>query len=42
VVVDGVMKLQLMGPAGGPVQIADGAAPAESKDAPAGKPADKK
>lgn len=48
VVVDGVMKLQMMGPAGGPVQIGDGAAPADSKgDAKgaagkkAGKPGDK-
>lgn len=35
VVVDGVMKLQLMGPAGGPVKIADPAAPADQKGAPA-------
>ena len=34
VVVDGVMKLQIMGPAGGPVQIADGTAPADAKGAP--------
>lgn len=34
VVVDGVMKLQMMGPAGGPVQIGDGAAPADGKGAP--------
>ena len=40
VVVDGVMKLQLMGPAGGPVQIGDGSAPADGKGAPGkgGKP----
>ena len=37
VVVDGVMKLQLMGPAGGPVQISDGTAPPDGKGAP-GKP----
>lgn len=38
VVVDGVMKLQLMGPAGGPVQIGDAAAPAaDGKGAPADK-----
>jgi len=44
VVVDGVMKLQLMGPAGGPVKIADPAAPADQKGAPAqpgAKPAGK-
>src|SRR5688572_13764503 len=41
VVVDGVMKLQLMGPAGGPVQISDGSAPADGKGAPGGKPAGK-
>jgi membrane fusion protein (multidrug efflux system) len=41
VVVDGVMKLQMMGPAGGPVQIADGSAPADGKGAPGGKPAGK-
>ena len=34
VVVDGVMKLQIMGPAGGPVQVADGAAPADAKGTP--------
>jgi membrane fusion protein (multidrug efflux system) len=40
VVVDGVMKLQLMGPAGGPVQISDGKAPPDGKGAPGrgGKP----
>jgi len=40
VVVDGVMKLQLMGPAGGPVQISDGSAPADGKGPPGkgGKP----
>jgi membrane fusion protein (multidrug efflux system) len=39
VVVDGVMKLQLMGPAGGPVQIGDGTAP-DGKGGPAkGAPA---
>jgi membrane fusion protein (multidrug efflux system) len=40
VVVDGVMKLQLMGPAGGPVQIGDPAAAADGKGAPGkgGKP----
>ena len=40
VVVDGVMKLQLMGPAGGPVQISDGTAPPDGKGAPGkgGKP----
>ena len=32
--VDGVMKLQIMGPAGGPVQIADGTAPADAKGGP--------
>ncbi|HZM44169.1 MAG TPA: efflux RND transporter periplasmic adaptor subunit [Burkholderiales bacterium] len=34
VIVDGVMKLQLMGPAGGPVQIGDAAAAADGKGAP--------
>jgi membrane fusion protein (multidrug efflux system) len=34
VVVDGVMKLQMMGPAGGPVQISDGSAPADGKGTP--------
>jgi membrane fusion protein (multidrug efflux system) len=34
VVVDGVVKLQLMGPAGGPVQIGDPAAPGADKGAP--------
>jgi membrane fusion protein (multidrug efflux system) len=40
VVVDGVMKLQLMGPAGGPVQISDGTTPPDGKGAPGkgGKP----
>jgi membrane fusion protein (multidrug efflux system) len=44
VVVDGVVKLQLMGPAGGPVQISDGTAPPEGKGAPGkgGKPGEKK
>jgi membrane fusion protein (multidrug efflux system) len=41
VVVDGVMKLQMMGPAGGPVQIGDSTAPADGKGAPGGKPAGK-
>jgi membrane fusion protein (multidrug efflux system) len=40
VVVDGVMQLQLMGPAGGPVRIADGTAPPGEKGAPGGKPVD--
>lgn len=35
VVVDGVMQLQLMGPAGGPVRIADSATPPAGKGAPA-------
>ena len=40
VVVDGVVKLQVMGPAGGPVQVADPAAPTDAKGAPGtkGKP----
>jgi membrane fusion protein (multidrug efflux system) len=37
VVVDGVMKLQLMGPAGGPVQISDGTAPPDGKGSPPAK-----
>ena len=40
VVVDGVMKLQMMGPAGGPVKIGDPAAPAGAMGAP-GKPGGK-
>jgi membrane fusion protein, multidrug efflux system len=40
VVVDGVIKLQLMGPAGGPVKIADPMAPADAKGAP-GHPGEK-
>jgi membrane fusion protein (multidrug efflux system) len=42
IVVDGVMKLQLMGPAGGPVQVADDAKAPAVKSAPAGKSAEKK
>jgi membrane fusion protein (multidrug efflux system) len=38
VVVDGVVKLQLMGPAGGPVQIGDAAAAADEKGAAKGAP----
>lgn len=41
VVVDGVVKLQIMGPAGGPVQIADGTAPADAKGASVDKPGGK-
>ena len=41
VVVEGVMKLSLMGP-GAPVQISDGKTPPEGKGAPSGKSSDKK
>jgi membrane fusion protein (multidrug efflux system) len=41
VVVDGVVKLQMMGPAGGPVQIADPSAPDAGKGGPGGKGAGK-